>query len=131
MNRILYILRAVPGSGKSTLAKTLSNTVFEADMYFSQTGEYKFNPSQLGLAHKWCFNSVEAAMLNDVEKIVVSNTSTRETDVNTYRNLALKHNYIPFVMIVENWHNGTNEHNVPEESLLKMENQLKQTIKLR
>jgi len=45
--KVIYLLRAIPGSGKSTLAKTLGAVHFEADMYFMEGNEYKFNPTKL------------------------------------------------------------------------------------
>jgi len=129
--KILYILRSTSGSGKSTLAKTLSAFYVEADMFhYDSNGNYNFDVKNLGAAHKWCKDTVENHMKAGVEKVVVSNTSTREADVNVYRKLALKYGYTPFVMIVENWHNGTDIHNVPLVVKDKQKSQILNSIKL-
>ncbi len=130
----LYLIRGCPGSGKSTLAKSLGGTHLEADMYFiTINGEYEFDPSQLKYAHQWCQNSVEEAMTWDenpeieflsvgVSRIVVSNTFTQEWEMKPYFELAEKHGYKVFSIIVENRHGGVNEHGVPEDKLEIMRN---------
>ncbi len=122
LNNILYIVRGLPGSGKSTFAKSLNCPVYEADMFFidNETGEYNFDISKIKLAHSWCKESVENAMRNNLEKIVVSNTFTQEWEMQDYFNLAKKYNYTTFVVIIENRHDGKNIHNVSDEKLLKM-----------
>jgi hypothetical protein len=60
---------------------------------------------------------------------VVSNTLTTEKELKPYYELAEKYNYTVFSLIVENRHGGTNVHNVPEETLDKMEKRF--SIKLR
>ena len=130
----LFLLRGLPGSGKSTLAKSIGGIHIEADMYFlTINGEYEFDPSQLKYAHQWCQNSVEEAMTWDenpeieflsagVSRIVVSNTFTQEWEMKPYFELAEKHGYKVFSIIVENRHGGVNEHGVPEDKLEIMKN---------
>lgn len=103
-------------------------------MYFiTINGEYEFDPSQLKYAHQWCQNSVEEAMTWDknpdieflsagVSRIVVSNTFTQEWEMKPYFELAEKHGYKVFSIIVENRHGGVNEHGVPEDKLEIMRN---------
>ena len=65
MEKILYIVRGIPGSGKSTFAKTLGGQHFEADMYFiDESGNYKFDITEIKLAHEWCQGMVKAHMLS-------------------------------------------------------------------
>ena len=78
MEKILYIVRGIPGSGKSTFAKTLGGTHFETDNFFMVDGEYKFDVTKLKVAHEWCQNSVNTAMILNIttdlnNTIVVSN----------------------------------------------------------
>jgi hypothetical protein len=58
----------------------------------------------------------------NVDKIVVSNTFTQEWEMEPYFELAKKHGYKVFTVIVENRHGGTNVHNVPEDKLEQMKN---------
>jgi predicted kinase len=124
MEKILYCVRGVAGSGKSTFAKTLGCPVYEADQYFidEESGEYKFEPSKIKLAHKWCQLRVEHNMEDGIEKIAVSNTFTQGWELQPYFELAEKYGYKTFSIIIENRHGGTNIHEVPEEKLEQMRN---------
>ena len=124
MEKILYCVRGVAGSGKSTFAKTLGGRHYEADMFFIDPilGEYKFDGSKIKLAHEWCQNRVEGDMILNVDKIAVSNTFTQEWEMESYYQMAERYGYRVHSIIVENRHEGVNEHNVPEEKLLQMKN---------
>jgi tRNA uridine 5-carbamoylmethylation protein Kti12 len=135
---VVFILRGVPGNGKSTLAETLSympenfnkSVICCADDYFMKDGKYVFNQNEIGNAHAFCKRKFNEAIANKVEYVIVANTSTKASDVNYYRNIAIENRYICYVLTVENWHDGKNEHNVPEDVLVKMRDQLKNSIKL-
>ena len=118
----LFLLRGLPGSGKSTLAKSLSESHIEADMFFIKDGEYKFDGSKIKDAHNWCQDVVEHWMDENKPKIVVSNTFTQEWEMDYYNKLAEKYGYRVYSLVVENRHNGVNEHGVPEEKLEQMKN---------
>ena len=117
----LFILRGLPGSGKSTLAKQICNQHVEADMYFMTSGKYEFDPSALRRAHEWCQDRTEQWM-KDVYNVVVSNTFTQEWEMEPYFELARKYGYRVSVMIVENRHEGVNEHGVPADKIEQMKN---------
>ena len=116
----LFLLRGLPGSGKSTLAKSIGGSHMEADKYFMDMGEYKFDPTKLKEAHAWCQNAVKMYMSSSIEKITVSNTFTQEWEMQPYYDLAEKYGYRVYSLVVENVHNGKSIHNVPEESINKM-----------
>jgi ABC-type glutathione transport system ATPase component len=119
----LFLLRGLPGSGKTTLANSIGGSHMEADKYFIDGGEYKFDASKLKEAHAWCQFIVEEEMnyLKE-ERIVVSNTFTQEWEMQPYFDLAEKYGYRVYSLIVENRHGGINEHGVPEEKLVQMKN---------
>ena len=128
MAKKLYIVRGLPGSGKSTFAEALVGSDFlvcEADKYFMQDGEYKFDGSKLKEAHESCRNTVETYMkdslVNDqfYREIAVSNTFTQEWEMQPYFDLAKQYDYMVFT-IVENRHSGVNQHGVPDEALTRM-----------
>lgn len=99
----LYILRGLPGSGKSTLAESLGGYHIEADMYFTgNDGEYNFDPKNLPTAHQWCQAMVAEWMNEDVDRIVVSNTSTQKWEIEPYMSMAEEYGYTVFSLIVEN-----------------------------
>ena len=123
----LFLLRGLPGSGKSTLAESLGGFHVEADMYFINDGEYKFDGSKIKYAHEWCQSEVNTAMiLNHTtgvnKRIVVSNTFTQEWEMKAYTDLAESYDYRVYSLIVENRHGGVNEHGVPEDKLEQMKN---------
>ncbi|MCF8339709.1 MAG: ATP-binding protein [Chitinophagaceae bacterium] len=125
MTKELFLLRGLPGSGKSTLANQLGGSLVEADKFFMEYGEYKFDASKLKEAHAWCRNQVKEWMETndrgfDVPRIVVSNTFTQEWEMKPYYDLAKEYGYIVFSLIVENRHGGQNVHNVPEEVIDRM-----------
>ena len=123
MEKVLYIVRGVPGSGKTTLAKQLTANVFEADHYFyDNDGNYNFIPSEIKEAHKECQQFVGYAMESGIEKIAVSNTFTQEWEMEPYFELAKKHGFNVFTIIVENRHGGHNQHGVPEDKIEQMKN---------
>jgi predicted kinase len=124
----LFLLRGLPGSGKSTLAKSLGENHFEADDYFMDNGEYKFDVTRLKDAHKWCQLRTEHNMEDDVPKIVVSNTFTQEWEMQPYYDLAKKYGYRVYSLIVENRHGGVNEHGVPEDKLEIMKNRFEMKL---
>jgi predicted kinase len=115
----LILLRGLPGSGKSTLAKLICNQHVEADMYFIQDGEYKFDATKLKQAHEWCHNKTEE-WLKTGYNVAVSNTFTQEWEMMPYFTLAKQYGYMVQSLIVENRHNGESEHSVPQETLNKM-----------
>jgi hypothetical protein len=128
--KILYLVRGVPGSGKSTFAKHIWNNyaICEADQYFvdKETGEYKFNPDEIKIAHQWCKDEVETRMKDNqvnpqyYPEIVVSNTFTQEWEMEPYFKLAEKYGYKVFSLIVENRHGGENQHGVPSDKVQAM-----------
>jgi len=129
MAKKLYIVRGLPGSGKSTFALDLVGSDFlvcEADKYFMQDGEYKFDGSKLKEAHESCRSLVETYMkdslVNDqfYREIAVSNTFTQEWEMQPYFDLAKQYGYMVFTVIVENRHGGVNQHGVPDEALTRM-----------
>lgn len=125
MAKELFLLRGLPGSGKSTLAAQLGGSLVEADRYFMQYGEYKFDASKLKEAHAWCRDQVRKWMEvdnagYDVDRIVVSNTFTQEWEMKPYYELAEKYGYRVYSIVVENRHGGKNVHNVPDEAIDKM-----------
>jgi predicted kinase len=116
----LFLLRGLPGSGKSTLAESLGGSHMEADKYFTYEGKYEFDVTKLKDAHDWCQNAVKVFMENKSKRVVVSNTFTQEWEMTPYFELAEKHGYKVYSLIVENRHGGVNEHGVPEDKLKLM-----------
>jgi len=124
----LFLLRGLPGSGKSTLAESLGGSHMEADKYFTYEGKYEFDVTKLKDAHDWCQNAVRVFMENKNKRVVVSNTFTQEWEMQPYFDLAEKHGYRVYSLIVENRHGGVNEHGVPEDKLEIMKNRFEMKL---
>lgn len=115
--KTVTIIRGLPGSGKSTFAKLIADEVFEADQFFYENGEYKYDVSKIGEAHEDCFQKFKKAIENGCEKIAVANTFTREWEFKKYKELAEENNYRVFVIIMENRHDGKNIYGIPEDKI--------------
>jgi len=131
---LFYILRGVPGCGKSTVSRNIagdSGVVCEADNYFvGEDGIYRYDPKKIGLAHGWCLDITRNAMESQIPVVVLSNTNTDPLHFKKYEVLAEIFGYTVFHLIVENRHGGKDSHNVPEESLRRMEESIRANIKL-
>jgi gluconate kinase len=146
MNKKVIILRGVSGCGKSTLAQYISdlyNLTYEdrvdvqnsvictADDYFMKDGEYVFDVTKLGRCHEYCQDKFENALRAEVGLVICANTNTKERDFKFYVDKAAEYGYDVFSLIVENRHGNKDSHNVPEETLKKQEEGIKNSLKLR
>lgn len=129
--KTLYIIRGLPGSGKSTYAKALAEKhgieYYEADMYFTHNGRYKFDGSRIAAAHEWCFREVDNAIHNGLS-VIVSNTFTMDKEMDEYVHSALWHGFS--VKIVEMTGNYGSIHDVPETAIQRMRNRFVPNEKL-
>ena len=128
--RNLILVRGISGSGKTTLAETLAassgGTVNSADNWFvNDKGEYKWEGRLLPWVHQKCLDKTEEDMIMGVSHIFVANTFAPERELRPYFEIAEKHNYKVFSIVVENRHGNENVHDVPEASLTKQRNRFK------
>lgn len=128
----LILVRGVSGSGKSTVVRMFGNCPnVSADEFFTMPGgSYKFDPSKLNEAHKWCQTVVEDIMEVLWCDIAVHNTFTTEWEMQPYFDLAEKYGYKVFTIIVENRHGNKSIHNVPEATIKAQAERLSKSIKL-
>lgn len=135
--KTVTIIRGVSGSGKTTYGVFLkslmrSDTIICcADDYFtdSKTGEYNFDPTKLGSAHKRCMEKFITATSNDVSHVIVNNTSTVYKTFSKYIKVATEKGYKVHVICMENHHGGTNVHNVPQNILDQQVQNIKKSFK--
>lgn len=119
----LIIIRGLPGSGKTTFAHTVTDTVFEADMYFTDSnGVYNFDREKLSQAHYWCQAQVADAMKAGVPVIAVSNTFVRKWEMLAYLTLAKTFGYqVTEVTMTQPLRPSI--HGVPDEVIERMKEQ--------
>jgi predicted kinase len=115
----LTIIRGLPGSGKSTYARKLGCFHLESDMFLYANGEYKFSQDRQKHSHMTCKNMVDAAMNEGVSEIAVSNTFTRQWEIDPYIELAKEYGYS--VEIVRMTGNYGSIHGVPEAVIQAMQ----------
>lgn len=118
--KTVILLRSVSGAGKSTLANLLASnewwvTVCADDYFTDADGNYNFDATKLGIAHKECQQKfMEALSDPTVEGIVVANTNTREREFSFYENAAKEADAMFISLIVENRHGNKDIHGVPQ-----------------
>jgi predicted kinase len=137
MSKVLYLVRGLPGSGKSTMARKLVKPefVFEADNYFiNDEGEYKFDRSNLRLAHKDCFKDVHNHLSTNRQDAAVANTFTQRWELQPY--IAIARLFGWYVEILETsteWAKNPNEcvkkciHGVPLDVIVNMKDRWEPT----
>lgn len=118
----LILVRGLPGSGKSTYAREFAiknNFVhMEADLYFlDEHGVYRFDPSKLKEAHKWCQDRTSAILYRG-HSVIVSNTFTQHWEMLPYQEMAKRYR-IPCEIIVMEGSYGS-IHDIPEKTLERM-----------
>ena len=122
--RKLIIVRGLPGSGKSTIARSFKEDCgyewFEADMYFMDGDEYKFDATQLYNAHKWCYENTYRYLFSYYD-VIVSNTFTTNKEMKQYFELR---EFFPDLEIdvIEVHSQFGSIHGVPDETMEKMRN---------
>jgi predicted ABC-type ATPase len=123
--KTLYIVRGAAGAGKSTLAKKLGcDYHFEADMWFEQFNNGQFDPTRLYAAHQWCQNQTKEAFMRHAHNntsVVVSNTFTRQWEIEPYRKLAQEIKGVNLIEIIVDKSPFKSIHNVPDEVVQKMQ----------
>lgn len=118
----MVLIRGLPGSGKSTLAYEYANyeygcEYFEADMYFMQDGEYKFDRNLIHQAHKWCMSKTSDALFAG-KNVVVSNTFTTFEELRPYFQMA--NDFGCKLVVIECTGEFGNAHAVPEATIARM-----------
>jgi hypothetical protein len=93
-----------------------------ADMFFEDMGDngdlvYNFDPTKIKDAHAWCQKHTGISMEMGVSPVGVANTFTQEWEMKPYFELADKHGYKIFTVIVENRHGSNNIHGVPDDKV--------------
>lgn len=119
-DRTLVIVRGGPGSAKTTLARTLAPMAnFAADDFFEDAeGNYSFDASKIGEAHRQCQDRTEEALAAGVSIVAVHNTFSKAWEARPYFALAANYNYSVFVVECQN--DFGNVHEVPEHAIKRM-----------
>jgi hypothetical protein len=134
--KTVILLRAVSGAGKSTLAEIFNTKVgwltVCADDYFTDAdGNYNFDATKLGIAHKECQQKfMEALSDPTVEGVVVANTNTKEREFSFYESAAKEAGAVFISLVVENRHGNKDIHGVPSFAKENQAKNIMNSIKL-
>ena len=105
--------------------------VCTADDYFEQNGQYNFDATKLGAAHKQSMDKFDKALMDpNVANIVVANTNTKPRDYKHYVDQAAKVGAKVIYVVLEKRHDNPNVHNVPDEALQRQHDNLINNLKL-
>jgi predicted kinase len=127
----LKIMRGLPGAGKTYtlqhIIDFISAVICSADDFFMRTGEYKFNPVEIGKAHVECQIKALRAMARGAELVIIDNTNTQKWEYMLYEAMAEIFGYEVEIVIVGG-HNPEdvalyaerNIHGVPFEAIQAM-----------
>lgn len=87
------IMRGISGAGKSTYARKIAfeahtqgllPMICSADDFFVGPDGYKFNPSNLGQAHKYCMSRFLRCLMDNMSPVIVDNTNLNIEDISPY-----------------------------------------------
>ena len=145
MNKTVILIRGCSNSGKSSFANLIFDiftaefpvpneycVICTADDYFTEDGKYNFDAKQLGAAHFYCRNKFKKALEENIELVILANTSSTEKELSYYIENAQVFGYKLFSIVMEKrFEGGDNGHNVPEFSLSRQEQNIKNSLKLR
>ncbi|XP_045903922.1 NEDD4-binding protein 2 isoform X2 [Micropterus dolomieu] len=132
--RVLVLLRGAPGSGKSTLARALlehnpGGVKLSTDDYFTQHGQYQFDPYALGEAHEWNHKRAKDAFERGANPIIIDNTNMQGWEMRPYVVQALKYGYKVLFREPDTWWKNKprelerrTSHNVPVDKIRRMLN---------
>jgi len=118
----MIIIRGLPGSGKTTEANKIKKVNpsiehYEADMFITVNGEYKFSPETIPYSHEWC-KSMTAKALMDGKDAIVSNTFTQQWQIDPYIKMAKVFNADIELITCRGEYGSV--HGVPEETMERM-----------
>ena len=134
MQKTLIILRGVSGAGKSTFCDLIQGpkVVCCADDFFvDDKGNYNWNGALIGRAHESCRHKFDWALKDDVvDNIIIANTNTKPSDWKYYEDKAREAGLRVIFIVLENRCGSVNIHNVPEETLKRQADTIRQNLKL-
>lgn len=126
--KYLYIIRGPFGTGKTEFARTICNNVVSCWDYYAQYGENRWNEKLKPHADEYCRSQTQSYLERGEEKVVVTNSFSKNEDLDFYYSLAEKFGYQVFCMAMDNRDLEQYQRDVPKEIVLKQVIQLKNSM---
>ncbi len=115
----LYIVRGPFGTGKTEFAKSLSENVISCWDYYAKYGENKWNEKLKPHADEYCRNSVVEMMQQDECQVFVTNSFSKNSDLDFYYQQAEKYGYKVFSIVMDCRDAQEFKRNAPQDVVLK------------
>ncbi|GGB11033.1 hypothetical protein [Agarivorans gilvus] len=124
----LYIVRGPFGTGKTEFARTITEQVVSCWDYYASYGENKWNAKLKPHADEYCRNEVKSLLEQGIEKVAVTNSFSKNEDLDFYYSLAKKHDYKVFSLIMDCRDPEEYKRDAPEDVVLKQIINLKNNV---
>jgi predicted kinase len=126
--KYLYIVRGPFGTGKTEFARTMCEHVISCWDYYAQYGENQWNEKLKPHADEYCRSQVKVLMVRGEQKIAVTNSFSKNEDLDYFYQLAQEHGYHVFCMAMDNRDLQEYKRDVPNDVVLKQILQLKNSM---
>jgi len=126
--KLLYIVRGPFGSGKTEFAKTITDNVVSSWDYYAKYGKNQWSEKLKPYSDEYCRTSIKSLMEGGINKIAVTNSFSKNQDLDYFYALADKHGYDVFFMVMDNRNIEEFQRDVPEDVVLRQVIQLKSNM---
>ncbi|WP_413113622.1 hypothetical protein [Thaumasiovibrio sp. DFM-14] len=117
--KILYIVRGPFGTGKTEFANTVCEDVVSCWDYYAKYGRNKYDENLKPHADNYCRESVLQLMRDGVEKIAVTNSFSKNADLDYFYQAAKNHGYEVFSLVMDSKDPERYKRDAPEDVVLK------------
>ncbi|MGL6259448.1 hypothetical protein [Vibrio sp. WXL103] len=126
--KCLYIVRGPFGTGKTEFANTICNNVVSCWDYYARYGMNKFDAKLKVHADEYCRESVVQLMRDKVEKIAVTNSFSKNSDLDFFYQIAQDNGYEVFSLVMDAKDTDKYKRDAPEDVILKQIINLKNNV---
>lgn len=126
--KILYIVRGPFGTGKTEFANTISDNVVSCWDYYARYGQNKYDEKLKVHADEYCRTSVLNLMRDGIETIAVTNSFSKNSDLDYFYQEATNHGYEVFSLFMDEKDSDKYKRDAPEDVVLKQIINLKNNV---
>lgn len=128
--KVLYIIRGPFGTGKTEFANTMCNNVVSCWDYYARYGKNKFDEKLKPYADDYCRESVLNLMKENVNNVAVTNSFSKNSDLEFYYQAANNYGYEVFSLLMDSKDFDKYKRDAPEDIVLKQIINLKNNVAL-